>query len=58
MFLCGNPKMIGIPERDPATGGLAYPNPTGVIEILERRGFQTDQPAQKIKGNLHFEKYW
>jgi ferredoxin--NADP+ reductase len=58
VFLCGNPKMIGIPEKDRTTGQRVYPQPTGVIEILEGRGFRVDQPQQKIKGNIHFEKYW
>jgi ferredoxin--NADP+ reductase len=58
VFLCGNPKMIGIPERDRATGERLYPQPTGVIEILERRGFRADRAQEKVKGNIHFEKYW
>lgn len=58
VFLCGNPKMIGAPEKDFETGRLIYPEPPGVIELLEGRGFKVDQPAHKIKGNLHFEKYW
>ncbi len=58
VFLCGNPKMIGVPEKDSATGSRVYPQPAGVIEILEKRGFQTDLPSQKIKGNLHYEEYW
>jgi ferredoxin--NADP+ reductase len=57
-FLCGNPKMIGVPEKDHATGQRVYPQPLGVIEILEGRGFRTDQPAAKFKGNIHFEEYW
>jgi ferredoxin--NADP+ reductase len=57
-FLCGNPKMIGVPEKEYATGARVYPQPTGVIEILEKRGFQTDVPSQKMKGNLHYEEYW
>jgi ferredoxin--NADP+ reductase len=56
VFLCGNPKMIGVPGKDRETGEHVYPEPLGVIEILERRGFQVDQP--KIKGNIHFEEYW
>ena len=40
------------------TGVTAYPQPAGVVEILERRGFQVDQHAAKIKGNIHFEEYW
>jgi ferredoxin--NADP+ reductase len=58
VFLCGNPKMIGVPEKDKATGQKAYPQPPGVVEILERRGFQIDQPQIKMKGNIHFEEYW
>jgi ferredoxin--NADP+ reductase len=58
VYLCGNPKMIGVPEKDRATGQRVYPRPTGVVEILEQRGFQSDQPAAKIKGNIHFEEYW
>jgi ferredoxin--NADP+ reductase len=58
VFLCGNPKMIGVPERDRGTGEMVYPQPPGVIEILERRGFRMDQPGHKIAGNIHYEKYW
>jgi ferredoxin--NADP+ reductase len=58
VYLCGNPKMIGVPVRDRETGARTYPQPPGVIELLERRGFQTDQPAAKVKGNIHFEEYW
>jgi len=58
VYLCGNPKMIGVPEKEYATGARVYPQPPGVIEILEKRGFQTDLPSQKIKGNVHYEEYW
>jgi ferredoxin--NADP+ reductase len=58
VFLCGNPAMIGAPEKDQATGELKYPAVPGMIELLERRGFTTDQPAKKVRGNIHFEKYW
>jgi ferredoxin--NADP+ reductase len=58
VFLCGNPKMIGVPAKDRDTGQRVYPQPLGVIEILERRGFQMDQPNIKFKGNIHFEEYW
>jgi ferredoxin--NADP+ reductase len=58
VFLCGNPKMIGVPQRDKTTGGKTYPQPTGVIELLEQRGFVADNAAGKIKGNIHFEEYW
>ena len=44
VFLCGNPKMIGVPQKNKETGAREYPQPTGVIEILERRGFQADNP--------------
>jgi ferredoxin--NADP+ reductase len=58
VFLCGNPKMIGVPTKDRETGERVFPQPPGVIELLERRGFQMDQAAAKIKGNIHFEEYW
>ncbi len=56
VFLCGNPAMIGIPRVNRATGQREYPQPTGVVEILEQRGFQSDD--HHAIGNLHFEKYW
>jgi ferredoxin--NADP+ reductase len=58
VFLCGNPKMIGVPTKDRDTGQAVYPTPAGVVEILERRGFQIDRPQVKMKGNVHFEEYW
>jgi ferredoxin/flavodoxin---NADP+ reductase len=58
VFLCGNPKMIGVAEKDRETGACVYPKPPGVIEFLERRGFQADQPNIKLKGNIHYEEYW
>jgi ferredoxin--NADP+ reductase len=58
VFLCGNPKMIGVPQKDKETGQRVYPEPVGVIEILERRGFVADNAAAKVKGNVHFEEYW
>jgi ferredoxin--NADP+ reductase len=58
VFLCGNPKMIGVPEKDRQTGQRLYPQPTGVVELLERRGFRVDQPNIKLKGNIHYEEYW
>jgi ferredoxin--NADP+ reductase len=58
VFLCGNPKMIGVPVKDRETGQRVYPETLGVVEILEKRGFQTDQPQIKFKGNVHFEEYW
>jgi ferredoxin--NADP+ reductase len=54
-FLCGNPKMIGVPEKGP-DGQLHYPEPTGVVQLLEERGFKCDRPREP--GNIHFEKYW
>jgi ferredoxin--NADP+ reductase len=58
VYLCGNPKMIGAPEIDRATGAATFPQPPGVIEILSKRGFHTDQPSLKLKGNIHIEEYW
>lgn len=55
IFLCGTPQMIGAPIRtnDP---GARYPKPLGMVELLERRGFQIDLPHES--GNIHFESYW
>ena len=55
VFLCGSPEMIGVPRRshDPAQ---RYPEPMGMVEVLEKRGFHVDQPHHV--GNIHFEKYW
>lgn len=58
VYLCGNPKMIGIPTVDKETGVRTYPTSTGVIEILEQRGFRTDDARAKVRGNIHYEKYW
>lgn len=58
VYLCGNPKMIGIPEKDRATGEMRYPQPPGVIELLTKQGFRSDEPAKKFHGNIHYEKYW
>ena len=58
VYLCGNPNMIGVPVKDKGTGQKTYPTPAGVVEILEKRGFEMDQPQLKRKGNIHFEEYW
>lgn len=51
VFLCGNPAMIGLPQR-----GAAAPSRRGMIDVLQQRGFEAepDQPP----GHLHYEKYW
>jgi ferredoxin--NADP+ reductase len=53
-FFCGNPSMIGIPKYEGEK--KIYPEPKGVVEVLEKRGFQADY--RKVKGNIHFEEYW
>jgi ferredoxin--NADP+ reductase len=58
VFLCGNPKMIGVPNVDRATGSTSFPQPPGVIELLAAKGFRVDQHAQKLRGTIHFEEYW
>ncbi|MEO0529919.1 MAG: ferredoxin--NADP reductase [Planctomycetota bacterium] len=55
VFLCGNPAMIGIPNKEGHPDGR-YPKPRGVVEVLEARGFKADEP--KSPGNIHYEKYW
>ena len=56
--LCGYPRMIGVPAVDRQTGERTYPQPPGVVEILEQRGFRIDQPSARIKGTIHVEEYW
>ncbi len=58
VFLCGNPKMIGLAEKDRVTGQRWFPRPMGAVEMLEERGFRCDQPQVKLKGNIHYEEYW
>ncbi|MDH3718878.1 MAG: ferredoxin--NADP reductase, partial [Planctomycetota bacterium] len=55
VFLCGNPLMIGVPHHthDPAQ---RYPQPTGMVEVLEQMGFAVDRPHEP--DNIYFEKYW
>ncbi len=55
VFLCGNPAMIGPPKKD-EQGKLVFPQPTGAVELLVRRGFKIHHP--KDPGNIHFETYW
>ncbi len=55
IYLCGNPAMIGVPLRT-RDHSKRYPTPLGMVEVLERQGFQIDQPHHP--GNIHFEKYW
>ncbi|MSR29888.1 MAG: ferredoxin--NADP reductase [Gemmataceae bacterium] len=57
-FLCGNPAMIGVPNKDRETGLWAYPTPEGVIEILEKEGFKASLGHGQPEGNIHFEEYW
>lgn len=52
VFLCGNPKMIGVPDK---TG---FPKPPGVVELLTERHFQVDRHQTKSVGNIHYEEYW
>lgn len=54
-YLCGSPAMIGVPHADEG-GQHLYPKPTGVVELLEQRGFHADLHGHT--GNIHFEKYW
>lgn len=55
VFLCGNPAMIGLPDETD-DGGLSFPEPTGVVELLMERGFTLDR--RRRSGNIHYEEYW
>ena len=54
VFCCGNPAMIGLPTE--TTDGLVYPEPEGVVAVLERMGFVLDRRGRP--GNIHYEEYW
>jgi ferredoxin--NADP+ reductase len=55
VFLCGSPEMIGAPLHS-HDRGRRYPATLGMVEVLERRGFEMDQPHQP--GRVHWEHYW
>ncbi len=54
-FVCGNPAMLGLPQRDP-DGRLSFPKPRGMVETLVDLGLRLDEPHRP--GTIHFEKYW
>ncbi|MGI9597613.1 MAG: NAD(P)-binding domain-containing protein [Acidimicrobiales bacterium] len=54
VFLCGNPAMIGLPEK--VDGEERFPETTGVVELLTERGFKLDR--RNDPGNIHYEEYW
>ena len=54
VFCCGNPAMIGLPADTPE--GPVYPEPEGVVAVLERMGFVLDRRDRP--GNIHYEEYW
>jgi ferredoxin--NADP+ reductase len=55
VFLCGNPAMIGLPKWD-EDGSMTFPEPVGVCELLDRRGFTIDHLRER--GNVHYEEFW
>ncbi|WP_145183596.1 ferredoxin--NADP reductase [Gimesia chilikensis] len=55
VFLCGNPSMIGLPEKNDQ-GELVFPESKGMVELLTEQGYKLSTP--KSPGNIHFEKYW
>lgn len=55
VYLCGNPSMIGLPEKGD-DGELHYPETKGAVEILLEKGFTVDQRTSP--GNVHYEEYW
>jgi ferredoxin--NADP+ reductase len=55
IYLCGNPAMIGLPNRIPDRG-WQFPYPPGMVELLSLRGFSLDRPH--VRGNIHVERYW
>jgi ferredoxin--NADP+ reductase len=56
VYMCGNPAMIGIPQKNSETGLTEFPKPTGMVELLTNAGLRADEPRNS--GSIHFEKYW
>ena len=54
-YLCGNPAMIGLPQRN-LDGGLSFPKTRGMVKTLVDLGLRLDEPHRP--GTIHFEKYW
>lgn len=54
VFMCGNPKMIGLPvwEGDHPV----FPTEVGASRLLVEKGFTLDRRA--ARGNVHCEEYW
>jgi ferredoxin--NADP+ reductase len=53
VFLCGNPKMIGVTPRSAVAERIL---PGSMLDLLSCRGFRSDYSGQQ--GNVHFERYW
>lgn len=54
-YLCGNPAMIGLPQKN-GEGHWRFPKPRGMVETLVNLGLRLDEPHRP--GTIHFEKYW
>lgn len=54
VFLCGNPRMIGLPKWD--DDRPIFPEEVGVTGLLHDRGFTVDRRGRP--GNVHYEEYW
>jgi ferredoxin--NADP+ reductase len=52
VFLCGNWGMVGRPRTE--NDRSVYPEPPGMIELLERRGLSVEPPED---AHIHFERY-
>jgi ferredoxin--NADP+ reductase len=55
VFLCGDPGMIGAPSRK--EGKRIFPAGQGMIQLLERRGFNEDALSGD-RVNIHYERFW
>jgi ferredoxin--NADP+ reductase len=52
VFLCGNPGMLGRPEKAADSDELIFPKPPGMLELLHKRGYALEPPGPL---GLHFE---
>lgn len=53
-FICGNPAMIGAPEK--IDGVEVFPETVGVVQLLVEKGMKIDE--RRSPGNIHYENFW
>lgn len=54
VFLCGNPGMLGRPQKVEDTDEMEFPKPAGMMELLQKRGYSLNAPGP---AGLHYEHF-